>query len=297
MAQQLFKYVTADTAKKILQNRTLRWGAPESFNDPFEFKSPFEFGFEWEDLENPLLDEMTRLVTQPEQPELIEEGPTTGQIRNARIAYAAWGHTPSDVRRSYEGAVAAMIDQLRRSDNDYDQLWRRMKREWRVLCLSAVANNILMWSHYAERHKGAVLAFQSRVESRSELTAAKAVSYSKQVNTAASLAEFVAFLTSQRPKPNNEEALERSVFVKSIDWAYEEEWRVLTKDTSTGTDPFSYRPFDPTELVAIYFGCRTRQQTKDEIIAAAKGLEIPISFFKMRDERIRFELAPVPIEA
>ena len=110
MAQQLFKYVTADTAKKILQNRTLRWGAPESFNDPFEFKSPFEFGFEWEDLEDPLLDEMTRLVTQPEQPDLSEEGPTTDQIRNARIAYAAWGHTPSEVRRGYEGPVAAMIE-------------------------------------------------------------------------------------------------------------------------------------------------------------------------------------------
>ena len=296
MAQQLFKYVTADTAKRILQNRTLRWSAPESFNDPFEFKSPFEFGFQWEDLEEPLLDEMTRLVTQPAQPELIENGPTTDQIRNDRIAYAASQHTPSDVRRGYEGAIAAIIDRLRRSDDHYDQLWRQMKREWRVLCLSAVANNILMWSHYAESHKGAVLAFELRVESRSELAAAKAVSYSKQVNTAASLEEFVAFLTSQRPEPNNEKALQRSVFAKNLDWAYEEEWRVIAKDTSVGTESFSDRPFNPRELVGIYFGCRMTQQSKDEIIAAARGLEMPISFFKMRDERIRFELTLVPIE-
>jgi len=84
--------------------------------------------------------------------------------------------------------------------------------------------------------------------------------------------------------------------VKSIDWDYEQEWRVLAKETSARADLFSYRPFDHTELVAIYFGCRTSEQAKDEIIAAARGLEIPISFLKMRDERIRFELTPMPIE-
>jgi hypothetical protein len=72
MAQTLFKYTDAKTAELILQNRRLRWKAPERFNDPFEFKSPLEFGFEWEDLELHLTEEFTRLVTQDIEPELIE---------------------------------------------------------------------------------------------------------------------------------------------------------------------------------------------------------------------------------
>src|SRR5258708_7791396 len=296
MIKSLFKYATTDTARAILRTRALRWSAPELFNDPFEFKSPLEFGFEWDDLESPLLDEMTRLVTKPEQPELIEDGPTTFQIRNDRIAYVASPRSRDDVRRGYEGAVASIIDKLRSEDERYDQIWRKMKREWRVLCLSAVPNNILMWSHYADSHKGAVFAFDQGVGLRSELMAAKAVSYSKDVNTAASLEDFVAYLTSQRPKPNNEKAFEKSVFLKSSDWDYEQEWRILTKDTRPDAQLFTDRPFDPTELAAIYFGCRTPQESKKTITAAAKSLGTPISFFEMQDERIRFELTPVPID-
>jgi hypothetical protein len=85
---------------------------------------------------------MTRLVTQPEQPELIKDGPTTFQIRNHRIAYAASEHSASDVRSGYEGVVASIIDKLKTEDERYDRIWRTMKREWRVLCFSAVANNI-----------------------------------------------------------------------------------------------------------------------------------------------------------
>lgn len=41
-------------------------------------------------------------------------------------------------------------------DAYYDQTWRRTKRQWRVVCLSEVPNNILMWSHFTESHKGVV---------------------------------------------------------------------------------------------------------------------------------------------
>jgi Protein of unknown function (DUF2971) len=116
-----------------------------------------------------------------------------------------------------------------------------MKREWRVLCFSAVANNILLWSHYADSHRGAVLAFEPRFESKSGLAAAKAISYSKQVNTAISLEEYIAFLTSQRPKPNNEMAFERSAFRKSLNWDYEEEWRVIARETTGDAELFSKR--------------------------------------------------------
>jgi hypothetical protein len=125
MIQRLFKYTCADIAETIIRNRTLRWKAPELFNDPFEFKNPFQFGFEWEDLERPLLDEMTRLITQPEPPELLEDGPTTFQIRNWRIAFAASRQSPDDLRREFEGVVAGIIDHVSKGDDMYDRLWSK----------------------------------------------------------------------------------------------------------------------------------------------------------------------------
>jgi len=50
MINRLFKYATAETARSILLSGSLRWSAPELFNDPFEFKNLFALGFELKDL-------------------------------------------------------------------------------------------------------------------------------------------------------------------------------------------------------------------------------------------------------
>jgi hypothetical protein len=35
---RFFKYVTANTARTILENGTLRWSSPAMFNDPFDIR-------------------------------------------------------------------------------------------------------------------------------------------------------------------------------------------------------------------------------------------------------------------
>jgi hypothetical protein len=81
MTHRLFKYTSAQTAASILLRKKLRWSAPELFNDPFEFKSPFQFNFDWRAVEISFTEEITRLITQDTEPELLEEGPTTKEIR------------------------------------------------------------------------------------------------------------------------------------------------------------------------------------------------------------------------
>jgi hypothetical protein len=193
--------------------------------------------------------------------------------------------------------VAAVLTRMQKErDLEGRELWRHMKREYRVVCLSAVPNNILMWSHYADSHKGIALGFEAR-SANSWLLAAKPVLYSKQVPTgAASIENFVAFITSQRPQPKNEMAFQNAAFTKSLDWSYEQEWRVLTKDTSMGAELYSDWPFSPAELVSIHFGCRSSKESKDKLTEAARNLGSTTSFFEMRDERIRFELTPIPIQ-
>src|ERR1035437_506982 len=40
--RKLYKYVTADTGKKILENGTLRWSTPAVLNDPFDMQFAFQ---------------------------------------------------------------------------------------------------------------------------------------------------------------------------------------------------------------------------------------------------------------
>jgi hypothetical protein len=72
---------------------------------------------------------------------------------------------------------------------------------------------------------------------------------------------------------------------------------ILTKDARPEAELFLDLAFDPIELVAIYFRCRVFEKSKMEITAIAKTIGTPISFFEMRDERIRFELTSVPMHS
>jgi hypothetical protein len=68
---RLFKYAKCDIAIKILENETLKWSTPDSFNDPFEFKSPFEYGFDWDEMKEIALRGMATILTQLEEPHLF----------------------------------------------------------------------------------------------------------------------------------------------------------------------------------------------------------------------------------
>jgi hypothetical protein len=282
--------MSAQTAVSVLLRKRLRWSAPELFNDPFEFKNPMEFAFEWRDLEQPLLDTITRLVTQKEEPDLVQDGPTVENIRGDRLRYKWTGLDVDDVRRGYEPFIKTLLEK-RSLDDWHHRRWAEMKREYRVLCFAETETNILSWSHYANSHKGVALGFDA--QPRSDLAAARKVSYSKDAPFSVTLDEMLLFLTSQGPKPKSDDAFVKSVFTKSEDWFYEKEWRIFRTVSEVGPDRFIDLPFPPEELVAIYLGCRVSESSKEEIMAAARTFPAPVTFFQMMDEPKRFELTPI----
>lgn len=73
-----FKYMTAKVAKIILVTHKLRWSSPLLFNDPFDVQRDFDFGFDAEELREPLINEFRRLVSAEDIPDLS---------RKPRVAY------------------------------------------------------------------------------------------------------------------------------------------------------------------------------------------------------------------
>lgn len=166
--RSLFKYVTADTILRVLTNKTLKWTSPESFNDPFEFRSPFEFGFELEQLEKPFLQRASILITQRDDPHLSEGNPVADVVRKAR-AQRVGGGDPAKIQELRRPEFPQYVNHLKQGLESDRNTWLGMKKTYRVLCLSAVRDNILMWSHYADEHKGAVLEFQPKIELVTEM--------------------------------------------------------------------------------------------------------------------------------
>ena len=81
----------------------------------------------------------------------------------------------------------------------------QMAARFGVLCFSKHWHNPVLWSHYADRHRGICLGFD--VDSRG----AKAVAYQ-----------------SERPQlriPPSQVNADQLLYTKFLDWHYEEEWR------------------------------------------------------------------------
>jgi hypothetical protein len=87
------------------------------------------------------------------------------------------------------------------------RLWKReMAAAFGMLCFSAGWSNPLLWSHYADHHKGICLGFEIP-------------------DGDASPVRYVKTRTPTRP-PFTEQTMRRLLFTKYSGWSYEAEWRL-----------------------------------------------------------------------
>jgi len=299
LVPRLFKYVKPKTAITILENKTLQWSIPDSFNDPFEFKSPFAYGFEWDEMTEVVLRELAKILTQPEEPNLVDGNPVAPNIKERRKECK--GKDPNEIIELIRPRFLPLVERFKEEAAHDEENWREWKKSYLVLCLSAVHNHILMWSHYTSSHQGAVFEFRPIVQSSNatlfgtSTLFAQPVFYSLKVPVAANLEEYVGYLTGQKPKPDTSNAFKKSTYTKSSVWAYENEWRVLDKKRAGEEGTSVLRKFQPQELVSVYLGCRILPEDRQRIIGLLDRWEAPVSLFQMRDERIRFELTAEPI--
>ncbi len=103
--------------------------------------------------------------------------------------------------------------------------------KYAALCFSRRWNNILMWSHYADRHKGICLGFDVADE------LAVPVQYVDDVLLEGNLTHSDE-ATRVRNREEYQKIIHRSFYVKSSGWSYEDEVRIhgeaKEKDEETG---------------------------------------------------------------
>ena len=137
-----------------------------------------------------------------------------------------------------------------------------------VGCLCTDFKNRLMWSHYADGHKGFCVEYD--------------FSQSKE------LLPFPVYYTNERPlvpwkaaidnTPENMAAatvdLILTLLTKDSAWSYENEWRILTK--ASGEHNVIMPP-----ITCIYLGAAIREDDKNCILDIANSLGIPVKQMKI----------------
>jgi len=117
-----------------------------------------------------------------------------------------------------------------------------------IFCMTPKPNNLLMWAHYADQHKGACIKFDL-LKDVTTFNFPKSVDYSDDYYSYNYLRE--------------QGKASMAIWHKSKEWAYEEEFRIV-KPTFHGLIEVK-----PDAVVEVIFGCRCSAADENAIRAAA----------------------------
>ena len=160
-----------------------------------------------------------------------------------------------------------------------------------IFCATGTHSNLLMWAHYADRHRGAVLGFRTDVPD-SILGQIKAVSYREErrffyKDDAKCLEQALAKEDSDFAK----EAYERLLLTKSPQWSYEQELRLVISNKVKADESDSFVAFHPSELVQMFLGCRVSPENSLRLARQARNLNPDIEIFSAKLVRRKYALA------
>jgi len=258
----LYKFLTVETAKLVLQNGTLRWSRPGIFNDPFDTQL---------DLYMPPADEEFRQeVARRYWDTVCNWGPTDLRNPLGKAIAATRGAIPILSFAEFEAAHRPTIDQmLAEGDEKVAELHRDFREFFantKILCLTSRLDSVQMWSHYAQSHTGVALEFRSLPSfADSPWRAGKPVRYSQEMPLLLSRDQFIDFLAG-RSHIEQAEVMDTMIYTKGVEWTNENEWRI---STGSGRDPnadVEYVPFNPWELASVIIGIRTQEDDRRAIV-------------------------------
>lgn len=153
-----YKYVTSDTAIKILSNLQVRWSSPLLFNDPFDTQLKLRFGFDFDNLVDPLVEEIQELTFSEYEPKLNQDAEIYKIIKLLR----ALGKKlpPNIFKELYKSTISEGVTKLKNLFPYYQKAWEDYLSSTKLFCVAEKPNNILMWAHYSQNHPGVVFRFK-----------------------------------------------------------------------------------------------------------------------------------------
>lgn len=211
----LYKYRDTNTIKLILKNSSMRFSRPTEFNDPFDCKA--------------------KIVTQGSLDKFMD------------FCRRRW---PNDDMSH----AAVLYEQNPKLFEEYiieGANWTR-DNVTKICCFSEINNNILMWSHYGENHKGVCLKFN--------------VNTDKPFFDAPYKVEYRSMYPQYNYLEKMDDVIYHQLSIKAQDWQYEREIRVVKFDELET----SFYNFKRESLTEIIFGCCAEDNFIKEIYNICK---------------------------
>ena len=214
---------TRKFTKSIITNNELFFAHPDSFNDPFEL------GFS------------------------ISLDAPEGEVRDWLIETEMKRHpgsTHDEAKKYADKNIGEFIgpNKEKLKPKLEEQIPQRFRNRVGVLSLSQKKDDILMWSHYANCHRGLCFEFLD-TNNTSFFSQAKPVNYQ------------VEYPVINPFFDTDEEKGRKILLTKSSQWCYEKEWRVIDYKNKWGVQNFTEEL-----LTGVIFGCEISNKDKNKVL-------------------------------
>lgn len=210
LPRYLYKYWSKTSVIRFLGNHKIMFSHYKDFNDPFECAANID----------------TNNTTAEWANFLKSQGASLGEIKQIVGNILTDRQAASIIKGSIHDTIS----------------------ESGIFCMTPKPDNLLMWAHYADQHKGVCIKFDLLADIPS-FAFPKSVDYSD---------DYYNFNYLRNPGMASQ-----TIWHKSKDWAYEEEYRVV-KPKFNGLCEIN-----PDAVVEIIFGCRCPEDDEKEIKDAA----------------------------
>lgn len=230
--------------------------------------------------------------------------------------HALWFSSPENFNDPFDCNVSCFLGRNRRDfedrletffkrDSAIARLFGKSTARWRIknqilmdifrlfyyrrtfICsLSETCDNVLMWSHYANKNAGMCLVFNSH----------KAGLIRDNVVPVQYYDRYPSNLVDARRIDDLGMLTKQLLASKSSDWSYEREWRAFMVNNNSGdADEMkgALYKYDPSLLSGVVLGINTKSSDIEQVkLAIAKG-KFPrrINLYKARENKDSFSIA------
>lgn len=250
----LYKYREFSArALRMLANNELYFAASNAFNDPFDCSARKEFEFK----------DKNELITKMAPLEASHQNISIGEAESYLEQVVASEQTTED----YIKKKSVLFQKL-------------VLQSFGICSFSEIPNDILMWSHYSDGHKGFCVEYSRTDENI--LKWARPVAYPGND-------EFPYIDYWQREPEEQIGEFTKVILTKSRHWGYEKEWRILDRPSHVDDNYSGHTSTYPDRMLSgVIFGARMPEKDRKTIrgVLASKS----VAFYEAEVIKNRFQI-------
>ncbi len=281
---KIYKYTPLLGLKATLEHKTFKLSRPSDFNDPIDMYLQETIGQGTEEFLESLKREFHGYLVSG-----IKARPSRnsayGGILN--LMHQAIDKAPDDQKENlkkelFNTPIEEMydLDRIKRTASCIINAVNTAFSLDGVFCSTRDNNSLLMWAHYADHHRGAIIEYAPSIEKDSVFLASRRVKYSTSRPMPYKDAAAMVSGLEQSSEETVRDIVDRLVYTKSKDWEYEQEYRLYIPSMISPNQKFTTLKFHPEELTAIYLGCRMGDRDISQINEMAKTINPLVKLYK-----------------